>query len=98
VPYKEPAARIVIRRTGPSVGEVSFLWWTEQSSAKPDEDYVSLGRRTGHIPRGQQETTLFIPIISDSLRPRTTQFQVALASPGDDEAVAMRATVTIERG
>ena len=98
VPGGEPAARITIRRTGPSEGDVSFSWWTEQSSAKPDEDYASTGRRTGHIASGQQETTLFIPIISDSLRPRTTQFQVALASPGDDGAAATRATVTIERG
>lgn len=98
VPDSEPAARIIIRRTGPSDGEVSFLWWTEQSSAKPDEDYVSVGRRAGYIPRGQEQITLYIPIISDPLRPRTTQFQVAVASPGDDAAGAARATVTIERG
>jgi hypothetical protein len=77
---------------------VSFSWWTEESSAKPGEDYVSPGRRTGHLSGGQQETTIFIPIISDSLRPRLTQFQVALASPADHGTAPARTTVTIERG
>jgi Ser/Thr protein kinase RdoA (MazF antagonist) len=98
----DPAARIVIRRLGKPEGELSFVWWTEAASAEPDVDYASLGARTEHMASGQDKLTVYVPIISNSLRTRTTQFHVALVDAGshrlDGNAQSTRATVTIEGG
>ena len=39
VPPGEPAAHIVIRRSGSLHAETSFSWWTETGTAKPGVDY-----------------------------------------------------------
>lgn len=93
-----PAARIVIERVGDSRGEIPFDWWTEGASAKPDVDYAPLGRRTERIPNGAQTVTIYVPIISNPLRQRSTQFYVALGRPHERDQPAepsARATVTI---
>jgi serine/threonine protein kinase len=89
-----PAARIVVERVGDSRGDVPFVWWTEEASAKPDVDYAPLGRRTELIPDGARSLTIFVPIISNPLRQQSTHFYVALGQPhgGGEQA---RATVTI---
>lgn len=100
----DPAARIVIQRVGDTHGELSFLWWTESASAEPDVDYAALGVRTERMASGQDKLTVFVPIISNPLRTRPTQFRVALADAashrGDGSATApsTRATVTIQGG
>jgi hypothetical protein len=100
VPDRDPAARIVVRRRAGTHGDISFVWWTEAASAKPDVDYASLGRRTEHIPKGTEEVTVYVPIISNPLREQPTQFYVALApaNSNDPTRARERATVTIERG
>lgn len=93
-----PAARIVVKRVGSARDELPFVWWTEAASAKPDVDYAPLGRRAELIPRGQHNLTIFVPIISNPLRQRPTEFSVALSEPraaGASESVSARATVTI---
>ena len=94
------AASVVVRRTGGSANAISFIWWTEQGSAKADVDFAPLGRRTEHIPSGADNVTLYIPIISNPLRHQTTRFSVALGRPQSADAAEPedRATVTIERG
>jgi|GEM_PF-624198 len=100
----DPAARIVIQRVGDTHGELSFLWWTESASAEPDVDYAALGVRTERMASGQDKLTVFVPIISNPLRTRPTQFRIALADAashrGDGSATApsTRATVTIQGG
>jgi hypothetical protein len=100
----EPAARIVVRRVGSNRGDVSFVWWTEAASAEPDVDYASLGRRTEHLPSGQDKMTVYVPIISNPLRRQATEFHVALAESSNGRVAASaaaqsaRATVTIQRG
>lgn len=92
------AARIVVTRVGNTHGEVPFVWWTEAASAKPDVDYAPLGRRVELIPRGRHNVTIFVPIISNPLRQRPTQFYVALGRPhvpGASDTPSARATVTI---
>lgn len=98
----DPAARIVIQRTPGSKGDLSFLWWTESASAEPDVDYAALGVRSEHLLSGQDRLTVYVPIISNPLRHRSTQFRVALVDAashrGDGGAPSARATVTIEGG
>ncbi|HTW74564.1 MAG TPA: protein kinase [Steroidobacteraceae bacterium] len=95
-----PAARLVVRRTGRSRGNVRFVWWTVPDSAKADVDYAPLGLRTELIPSGQRDLTIYVPIISNPLRHKTATFYVALgpADASDRNVPVARASVTIERG
>lgn len=96
----EPAARIVIRRNGNTDGDVNFVWWTEEASAKADVDYASLGRRIERIPSGSDKITVYVPIISAPLRHEITQFYVALGEPGSlhSNGPGTRSLVTIDHG
>jgi hypothetical protein len=94
-----PAARVVVRRHGGSQNELRFVWWTVDDTAKADVDYAPLGRRTEYIPSGQDQVTIYVPIISNPLRHETATFYVALGNPdGERDASSARASVTIERG
>jgi len=90
-----PAARVVVRRVGNSRDELPFVWWTEAASAKPDIDYAALGPRVELIPRGKQNVTIFVPIISNPLRQQSTQFYVALGAAGASSVPSTRVIVTI---
>ncbi len=97
----EPAARIVVRRLdGSADSDVSFSWWTEGASARPDVDYASLGRRIERIPAGTDKITVYVPIISNPQRNPLSRFYVALGDPDASAAAApnARASVTIDRG
>jgi hypothetical protein len=98
----EPAARIVIQRVGDTRGELSFVWWTEPSSAQPDVDYASLGHRIEHMDSGQDKLTVYVPIISSNTHGHSTQFQVSVSDLGgghdQSDSPSARATVTIDRG
>jgi serine/threonine protein kinase len=96
----EPAARIVIRRNGKADGDVNFVWWTEEASAKADVDYASLGRRIERIPSGTDKITVYVPIISSPTRHEITQFYVALGEPGSlhSNGPGTRSLVTIDHG
>jgi len=100
VPGTEPAARIVIRRSGSTEGDLSFVWWTEEGSARADVDYASLGRRIERIPSGSDKITVYVPIISTPLRHEVTQFYVALGEPGSlhNSGRGTRSVVTIDHG
>jgi hypothetical protein len=95
-----PAARIEIQRQPGVQGDLNFIWWTEGGSAEPEVDYASLGARTEHLANGQDKLIVYVPIISNPLRSRATQFQVALVDAnthrGEGGAPSARATVTIE--
>jgi hypothetical protein len=100
VPSTEPAARIVIRRSGSTDGDVNFVWWTEEASAKADVDYASLGRRVERIPSGSDRITIYVPIISTPERSNSTQFFVALSQSGNARGAGpgTRSLVTIDHG
>jgi serine/threonine protein kinase len=100
VPSTEPAARIVIRRNGSTEGDLNFVWWTEEASAKADVDYASLGRRVERIPSGSDRITIYVPIISTPQRRASTQFYVALSEPGSEHSAGpgSRSLVTIDHG
>jgi len=96
----EPAARIVIRRNGSTEGDLNFVWWTEEASAKADVDYASLGRRIERIPSGTDKVTVYVPIMSTPTRHEITQFYVALGEPGSlhSNGPGTRSLVTIDHG
>lgn len=98
----DPAARIIVQRQAGSVGDLTFIWWTEGGSAEPDVDYAPLGARTERLISGQDKLTVYVPIISNPQRSRLAQFRVALVDAashrGDGGAPSAHATVTIEGG
>jgi len=85
---------------GSTDGDINFVWWTEESSAKADVDYASLGRRIERIPSGTDKITVYVPIMSTPLRHEITQFYVALGQPGSlhSEGTGTRSLVTIDHG
>jgi serine/threonine protein kinase len=79
----ESAARILVQRRGGNLqGDVSFVWWTESASARPERDYIDWGRRAEQIPAGRSSVTLLVPIVSDALRRESRVFYVGIGAAG----------------
>ena len=91
----ESAARVMVRRRGTLQGDVSFVWWTEEASARADRDYVDWGRRAEQIPAGHSSVTLLVPIVSDLARTESRVFYVALGTAGGGAALGDNARAAI---
>ena len=83
----DSAARILVRRSGGTRGEVRFVWWTENASASADLDFVAWGRRVARIPAGQGSITLLVPIIKDTTRNAARTFYVIIGEAGEGAKV-----------
>jgi serine/threonine protein kinase len=92
----ESAARIRVQRRGGNLrGDVSFVWWTESASARPERDYIDWGRRAEQIPAGRSSVTLLIPIVSDALRRESRLFYVAIGAGGGSAELGDNARAAI---
>jgi len=76
----ESVAHVTIRRSGNLDEPVSFEWWTEPDSARPDTDYVTTLPTRERIPAGKDSIRLPIPLVSDPLRHVAKSFYVAIES------------------
>ncbi len=72
------AARITIRRSGNLSGTASVSWWTEQDSARADEDYADLGARIESFAPGEASRTVYVPLINDGAREPVKSFRVMI--------------------
>jgi serine/threonine protein kinase len=88
-------AEIHVRRSSVSDGDTSFIWWTEDSSAKFGVDYIPQGRTTQMIWRGQRQTSLFVKIIPSASRKRPAVFNVAIGEPSDGSSLGSVARTAI---
>jgi hypothetical protein len=88
-------AEIHVRRSSVSDGDTSFIWWTEDSSAKFGVDYIPQGRTTQTISRGQRRTSLFVKTIPNASRKRPAVFYVAIGEPSDGSSVGSVARTAI---
>jgi hypothetical protein len=97
VPLADPAARIVVRRTGGSRGNVSFSWWTEAGTAKPGQDFMPIAPREERIEDGRSSASLFVPVVADATRRRSKSFYVVINNPSAEASLGRRtlAMVTI---
>jgi predicted Ser/Thr protein kinase len=97
VPLTDPAARVVVKRTGNLHGEVSFSWWTESGTAKPGQDFVPVSPREEHIEDGKGALNLFIPVVGDATRRQAKSFYVVINEPSPGVSLGSRtlAMVTI---
>jgi hypothetical protein len=76
----EAAARIPVRRTGGTRGDVGFVWSTESSTARAGDDFVSFGEQRELIPGGQKSVSLYVPL-SGGARTTATEFYVNIGEP-----------------
>jgi hypothetical protein len=93
------SAEIHVDRTGGAGGEVSFVWWTQGSGARPGRDYVSGTPKTAHLLDGVDTLTLSVPILANPSRKHTELFYVVIGKPGGGASLGSisRATVFIMR-
>lgn len=94
VPPDAPAARIVVRRTAGTGGDVGFSWWTENGSARAGEDYISLGTKQMIIPDGEDSVTLFVPLVAPNA-PGRSDFSVVLGQPTGGATLGGISRVTV---
>ena len=75
-------AEIYVHRTGGATGDVSFVWWTQGSGARPGLDYVSATPKIAHVLDGIDTVHLTVPILANPSRKHTELFYVVLGKPG----------------
>jgi serine/threonine protein kinase len=90
VPLADPAARIPVRRTGSTRGEVSFSWWTESGTAKPGQDFMPVAPHEERIEDGKSFANLFVPVVADATRRRSKSFYVVINNPSAEAALGKR--------
>jgi serine/threonine protein kinase len=90
VPLADPAARILVRRTGSTRGEVSFSWWTEAGTAKPGQDFMLVAPREERIEDGKSSASLFVPVVADATRRRSKSFYVVINNPSAEASLGKR--------
>jgi hypothetical protein len=86
----EPMAHIVVRRNSNLRGDVSFNWWTESGTAKPERDFVSVKTRVEHIDNEQSVISLTIPVVMDPARHEARSFYVVIDQPSDNATLGSR--------
>lgn len=79
----EPVARVAVRRIGSWRGAVTFTWWTESGTAKPQRDFVAVKPQPEELGDGKGLITLAVPLIVDAARTTDRSFYVVIddASP-----------------
>jgi hypothetical protein len=93
------SAEIYVQRTGGASGDVSFVWWTEGSGARPGWDYASGGSRIAHVRDGAGGVYFSVPILANPGRRHTELFYVVIGKPGGGASLGSirRAAVFIMR-
>jgi serine/threonine protein kinase len=95
VPPGEPAAHVVIRRSGSLRAETSFSWWTETGTAKPGVDYEGVASHVEYISAGKNAVSLLIPVVTDSTRREPKNFYVVISDPSPNTTLGTRTVAMI---
>jgi len=90
VPPGDPAARVLVRRSGSVHGNANFSWWTESGTAKPGRDFTTVAPHQERIDDGKAAVSLFIPVIADATRRQARSFYVVISDPGDGATLGAR--------
>jgi hypothetical protein len=86
---------IDVVRGGDTDGEVEFVWWTSEDTARAGEDFASFGRRVERLPAGESKLTLYIPLTSDAVPEPDERFFIHLAAQGPGVALSGIATAQV---
>jgi hypothetical protein len=93
------SAEIHVHRTGGAGGDVSFVWWTQESGARAGEDYAAGTPKKAHMLDGVEILDLSVPILANPSRTHTELFYVVIGKPGGGASLGSikRAAVIIMR-
>jgi hypothetical protein len=93
------SAEIQVQRIGGAGGDVSFVWWTEGSGARPGRDYIPRTPKVAHVSDGVETLQLSVPILANPSRKHTELFYVVISKPGGGASLGStrRAAVFIMR-
>jgi serine/threonine protein kinase len=90
VPLADPAAHILVKRTGNLRAPVGFTWWTESGTAKPGQDFMNVKAHQEHFEDGKGVANLFVPVVSDPVRKEARSFYIVIDDPSDGASLGKR--------
>lgn len=88
-------ARVTVKRSGNMQGNVNFVWWTEEDSAKADVDFAAFGPGRERIAAGQEYVRLAVPLVSDPARRGAKTFYVVIGSPSSGTSLGARSRAEV---
>ena len=88
-------ARVTVKRSGNLRGNASFVWWTEEDSAKADADFAAFGPGKERIAAGQEFVRLAVPLVSDPARRGAKTFYVVIGSPSSGTSLGARSRAEV---
>jgi serine/threonine protein kinase len=90
VPLSDPAAHVLVKRTGNLHDDTSFTWWTESGTAKPGQDFATVKAHQEHFEDGKALINLFVPVVSDPTRKEPRSFYVVINDPSEQATLGKR--------
>ena len=90
VPLTDPAAHILVKRTGNLRADTGFTWWTESGTAKPGKDFMSVKAHEERFEDGKAVANLFVPVVTDPTRKQPKSFYVVINDPSDGASLGKR--------
>jgi serine/threonine protein kinase len=90
VPLADPAARVLVRRTGNLRADVGFTWWTESGTAKAGQDFMNVKAHEEHFEDGKAVANLFVPVVADPTRREPKSFYIVINDPSDGASLGKR--------
>ncbi len=84
----DASAAVLVLRDGGRRGESAFTWWTTDGTANAGADFARLERRVERFRTGEQNRTLYVPIIGDRSRegPETFIVHVVAGESADSSS------------
>jgi hypothetical protein len=90
VPLTDPAAHVLVKRTGNLHADIAFTWWTESGTAKSGQDFMSVKPHEEHFEEGKSVINLFVPVVSDPTRKQPKSFYIVINDPSDGATLGKR--------
>jgi Calx-beta domain-containing protein len=90
VPLTDPAAHVLVKRTGNLHADAGFTWWTESGTAKSGQDFMSVKPHEEHFEQGKSVINLFVPVVSDPTRKQSKSFYIVINDPSDGASLGKR--------
>jgi serine/threonine protein kinase len=90
VPLTDPAAHVIVKRTGNLHADTSFTWWTESGTAKPGQDFMGVKAHEEHFEDGKAVANLFVPVVADPTRKQPKSFYIVINDPSDGASLGKR--------
>jgi hypothetical protein len=86
----DPAAHVIVKRTGNLRADASFTWWTESGTAKPGKDFMDVKTHEEHFEAGKAAADLFVPVVADPTRKESKSFYIVINDPSDGASLGKR--------